>query len=459
MNGTIKHGVSAQLVESSGVTTLPRRKFLQMVGASSIALAAPVTVSSPIAAHENVSSTGGHMPETDPDVIGWMQGFPPAPDKTIRFEDGSFYKWPQLRWSFSHIQQLVPTKNVWRGAGAVLPLAKRDLGFEKLSITTDSGASLTWDQALSEASSDGLAIMHKGVLVHESYQGGCKPHLPHTIMSCAKSIAGILVEMLIEEGGLDPNAVMSSYMPEYKNTAWADATLRQTIDMLVGLEFHEDYLDKDSDVWRFLRAGGMIPTSPDDSGPKTIAEYLVTVRKQGQHGEAFAYREPNINAVTWLLQRVTNTDLADLASSRIWQHVGAEHDACYMLDSIGSCTTMCCTLRDFARLGEFVRTGGKDKLLRSGYIDRLAQGGDRQLFAKAGMKVMKGWSYKGLWWIRHTDRGSQVLARGAHGQILYIDPEAELVIARFGSTELSPGYLQDHINLPLFDAITAHLHH
>lgn len=268
-------------------------------------------------------------------------------------------------------------------------------------------------------------------------------------MACAKFIAGMLVEMLIQEGELDPNALMSSYIPEYKNTAWADATLRQTIDMLIGLEFHEDYLDKDSDVWRFLRAGGMIPVSPDDKGPKSIAEYLITVRKQGKHGETFAYREPNINAVTWLLQRVTNSDLADLVSSRIWQHIGAEHDACYMTERIGFCTTMSCTLRDFAHLGEFVRTGGKNKRLRTSYIDSLVQGGDRQLFAKADMKSMKGWSYK----------GTQVLARGAHGQVLYIDPAAELVTARFGSAELAPSYLQDHINLPLFDAITTHLQH
>jgi len=397
--------------------------------------------------------------ETNPDTLGWMQGFPPAPDKTIRFVDGSFYRWPQLRWSFSHLQELVPTKSVWRGMQAHSPLPKNDRVFEKLSITTQSGSVLSWHEALAGTSSDGIAIMHKGVLVHESYQGGCKPHLPHTIMSCGKSIAGILSEMLMADEKLAPDALMSSYMPEFKNTAWADATLSQTLDMLVGLEFHEDYLDPNSDVWRFLRAAGMIPRVAGDKGPDSIAQYLQGVRKQGHHGQVFAYREPNINAVTWLLQRVTNTDLAQLVSSRIWQHIGAEHDAYYILDPVGFCTTLSCTLRDFVRLGEFVRSGGNGSLANPGYINRLARGGDRTLFAKAGMPAMDGWSYTGLWWIRHTATGNQVLARGAHGQVLYIDPQAELVVARFGSTKLAPSYLQDHINLPLFDAITAHLQH
>ncbi|MFT5580524.1 MAG: hypothetical protein ACI9WS_003291 [Paraglaciecola psychrophila] len=56
--------------------------------------------------------------ETNPETLGWMQGFPPAKDKVIRFNDGSFTQWPELRWTFSHIQQLVPTKTVWRGAAA-----------------------------------------------------------------------------------------------------------------------------------------------------------------------------------------------------------------------------------------------------------------------------------------------------------------------------------------------------
>lgn len=55
--------------------------------------------------------------ESDPETLGWMQGFPPAPGRTITFQDGSFRSFPELRWAWSNIRQLVPTVNVWRGAG------------------------------------------------------------------------------------------------------------------------------------------------------------------------------------------------------------------------------------------------------------------------------------------------------------------------------------------------------
>ena len=38
-----------------------------------------------------------------------MQGFPPPPDKTVRFSDGSSGNFPATRWAFSHFRELVPT--------------------------------------------------------------------------------------------------------------------------------------------------------------------------------------------------------------------------------------------------------------------------------------------------------------------------------------------------------------
>lgn len=46
--------------------------------------------------------------ECDPETLGWMRGFPPAPDRLITFQDGSFRNFPELRWAWSNIRQLVP---------------------------------------------------------------------------------------------------------------------------------------------------------------------------------------------------------------------------------------------------------------------------------------------------------------------------------------------------------------
>ena len=85
-------------------------------------------LASAISAGAQTAPTFPDAQASDPVTMGWMVGSPPPPDKVIRFADGSFYRFPQLRWTFSNFRQLVPTSNVSRGgrAGSALPRAERD---------------------------------------------------------------------------------------------------------------------------------------------------------------------------------------------------------------------------------------------------------------------------------------------------------------------------------------------
>lgn len=105
-----------------------------------------------------------------PDQVRWMEGLPPPPEAGIRFDDGSFYSWPQIRWTFSNIQQLVPTRSVWRGPDACRPLAGSTDGLGRPAIRTTDGQDLTWDMALDELHTDGRVVLHRGRLVHEEYR-------------------------------------------------------------------------------------------------------------------------------------------------------------------------------------------------------------------------------------------------------------------------------------------------
>jgi CubicO group peptidase (beta-lactamase class C family) len=49
------------------------------------------------------------------------------------------------------------------------------------------------------------------------------------------------------------------------------------------------------------------------------------------------------------------------------------------------------------------------------------------------------------------------MARGIFGQALYIDPQHEVVIARYGSHPLAANPVQDPIILPAYRAIARHL--
>ncbi len=388
----------------------------------------------------------------------WMTGHPPAPDKVIRFGDGSFYQWPQLRWSFNHMEQLVPTKAAWRGPGASRPLERDGARLVESDITLADGTRLSWEEMLSTSHTDALAILHHGKLVYEKYRGEAGPHTPHTLMSCNKSLVGTIAELLIEQEVLDANALVTSVLGELQGSAWADATIRQVMDMVVGMSLDENYLDPTSDVWTFIRSTGMIPADQDNL--ITLADFLPTIAKEGQHGQVFAYREPNIFVLGWILRRVTGRGLNDLASDLIWQHIGAEHDYLFMVDSVGGETTASATLRDFLRFGLlFTNQGrvGTKQVLPTRVVESILAGGDQEVFAQGDYGNLHDWSYRSQWWYRHVAGRCCPVARGAHGQTLYIDPERDLVIARFGSSPEAPSSLLDPIIWPLVDTITEQL--
>ena len=127
---------------------------------------------------------------SDPRVLGWMQGFPPAPDKTIRFTDPDYFSFPKLRWTVCHFRELMPTEGVDDGAGKVraLPvMLKRGLDDVAFQPMSDTGR-MTWGQAFDANYTDGVIVLHHGRIVYERYAGCLNPQMLHGAMSVTKSL-------------------------------------------------------------------------------------------------------------------------------------------------------------------------------------------------------------------------------------------------------------------------------
>lgn len=402
--------------------------------------------------------------ETDPVHMGWMQGSPPPPEKTIKFEDGSFGRFPQTRWSFAHYRELFPTARVTRGHGPVSPLPKllrSDL--DDVSFLPIGGQKpMTWAAALQAVYGDAAIILHRGRIVYERYQGVMDGDTPHIIFSVSKSFSGILAEMLIAEGKLDENARVARYIPELAASGFGDATVRQVLDMTTGLDYSENYADPKAQVAQFAMAIGATPRPVGYSGPRNGFDFLKAVRKAGAHGDQFTYRSVNTEVVGLLLARATGKRLPDLLSERIWSKLGAEHDADFVVDSTGTALAsggLNVTLRDGARFGEMMRLNGRYngmQIIPAAAIASIRRGGRQADFAKAGYATLPNWSYRSQWWISHNSDGAYT-ARGIYGQTIYIDPKAEMVIVRFASNPKASNANFDPISLPAYQAIADRL--
>jgi CubicO group peptidase (beta-lactamase class C family) len=398
---------------------------------------------------------------TDPNTIGWMRGFPPPQDKLIEFNAQSL-TFPRTRWSFSHIRQLQPTVAVWRGAGAPskLPRAERDL--DGVTFTDASGARHTFADMLALTYTDGILVMHKGRVVYERYFGALDDHTPHIAMSVTKSFVGTLAAILADEGKLDPSAPVTRYVPELANSAYGDATVRDVMDMTVGVAYSENYADPNAQIWDYARAGGLIPRPPGYGGPKNFYAFLETLRKEGEHGQVFAYKTVNAEVLAWILRRATGEPLAKLMSERLWQPIGAEADAYFEVDGIGTESGgggLNTTLRDLARFGETMRRNGRfngRQIVPAAVVADIHRGGDPAKFAKAGFTTLPGWSYRDMWWVSNDDHGV-IEARGIYGQAIYVDPKAEMTIVRYASHPIAANGANDGVTLPAFRAVALDL--
>lgn len=67
-------------------------------------------------------------------------------------------------------------------------------------------------------------------------------HTLHAWASSSKSMTGTLAAMLAHEGLFDPEAVVSTYLPELKDSGFADATIRKVMDMTTAVWFTETIL-------------------------------------------------------------------------------------------------------------------------------------------------------------------------------------------------------------------------
>ena len=403
--------------------------------------------------------------ESDPNTMGWMQGFPPPADKTLSAADGSFFVFPALRYSVTHMREFMPTREVRAAKEKYFTFKTRiDDAIDSVTfMPTGESTPMTWAESLEKNYTDGIIVVHKGKIVYEKYAGSLKPDGLHAAMSVSKSFTGTLGAILIAEGVIDETKLVGEYVPELKQSAFGDATVRQVLDMTTSIQYSEDYNDPNAEVWKFTAAGN--PFRPADySGPRDYYEYLATVKKiPGQeHGEKFGYRTINTEVMGWIISRVTGKSITELLSEKIWVPMGAKYDGYYQLDPSGIAFAgggFNLNLRDMAAFGEMLRNGGKvgrKQIIPAAAVQDIANGGDKAVFARGDHPELVGWSYRSMWWNTGNADGAYC-ARGVHGQTIYIDPAAQMVIVRFASHPMAANKYNDPWSLPAYQAVADYL--
>ncbi|HEY4162316.1 MAG TPA: serine hydrolase [Dongiaceae bacterium] len=335
---------------------------------------------------------------------------------------------PWNRWAFQNIREILPTAEVWRGAGAAYPFPRQERDLDGLAVQSLAGGETTLGGLLDETYTDGFLVLKDGVLVYERYFNGMNARSLHLSQSMAKSVTGAVFGILAGRGLLDPKAPVTDYLPELAETAWRGASLQQVLDMTTGIKFSEEYTDRYSEVGQMDVAAGWKPIPPGSDPafvwPEHIWELILRIKTATRpHGEAFEYRSIETDILAFTMERVTGKRLPQLVSEEIWQKIGAEESASFTLDPAGyalACGGFNASLRDYARFGAMMLGDG-------------VEGGSGIVPADWVAEIRRGTGqYHNQFWLEHPSQRN-LMCLGVFGQMIWMGFEHRMVVVKLST--------------------------
>jgi CubicO group peptidase (beta-lactamase class C family) len=197
--------------------------------------------------------------------------------------------------------------------------------------------------------------------------------------------------------------------------------------MSSGVRFSEEYTGTD-DVARLVANTYLLQGA---GGPSAVTPFN---ERAATAGTKFSYASVETQVLGLVLRAATNRPPAEYLESRIWQLIGAEADATWLIDNSGQEATYCClnaVLRDYARLGLLLAHDGNwhgRQIIPAAWVrDATTARADQPQPRPGGLSPLFGYGYGYQTWILPGEHRMFVFW-GVRGQRIYVDPQSKLVM-------------------------------
>jgi CubicO group peptidase (beta-lactamase class C family) len=358
------------------------------------------------------------LSDTGPDAaaFGAAEGYPVGTRATLGHQN-------TMVGSYSHFDQILPANPVPRAA---TPAPFQRAPAELALTYSFRGVTHTLDQYLDRHPATGLLIVRDRTIMFEHYRYGRTPQDRFTSQSMAKTVLAMLVGIAIDEGkirSIDDSAAI--YVPELADTELGRTPIRALLTMTSGLAFTELYNGHD-DMAKMSHA----LFQPGSAGAANVLAQFGT--RNAAAGTVWHYAGRDSELLGLVLADAVRMPLAQYLSTRIWQRIGTEADASWVVDAAGQEAAFCCvnaTLRDWARFGLLLANDGawdgQQVIPRQWVLDSTTAAPPGSVLAPG--KVSRRYGYGYQTWVLSGPRREFALI-GVHGQMILVDPALKLVL-------------------------------
>ncbi len=426
-----------------------------------------------------------------------MNGMCPPMDKRVTLDNWCDTT-DTTRWTNFNASTVFKSVPIDRGTSPVWILQREMLDPERVARShvlwgrspADSTSICVRDW-LKRTETDAFLVLHNGRIVVEQYFGEMTPHTRHAIFSASKSILASVVARFLADGTLNEDEMVTRYVPEFRDTAFEGATIRQLLDMQAGIAYRSflspaefEKLDQQArKEWSFgspemrkathecaesLRMQGFFRKLPTEDG-LGVYDFLLTLKQNRPHGSYFDYSEPNVIGLQAALEKATGTPYVEHLA-KFMQELGVERSPQTMIDEIGTPIGNCglqMTARDLGRWGQalcnggHVRNGEKIPGLERFVDDIMATPNSDKWSEKTNVWGLAptGTGYRNLCWTSPVEKGfaRTVHAAGLYGQRVFIRKPEKVVLVKVASNQTSSENAKDEVAARSFMDLVAEL--
>lgn len=351
----------------------------------------------------------------DEETLGKSQGYPVCPLPAAGLAEQRC-----LVGMLSHYDQIVPARKVAKGAG-VLEL-KRAADEPRISYAFQGrGGDTDWYQKNNR--NTGLLVMKGDTIMVERYQYDRKPEHRMQSFSMAKTVVAMLMGIAVAEGKIASiEDTAARYVPGLKGHPYGETKLRDLLTMSSGVTFREDYDGRD-DVSMLARK------TLYQEGPGGVDTVLPFTGRANPPGTKFYYASGETQVLGLVLRAVVAKPLAEYLSEKIWQPMGAESDATWLIDAGGNemgYIGLNATLRDWGRLGMLLANYGNlngRQIIPSEWV-KAATAVNAPHLAVGTATRFNGYGYQ-TWLV---DNEGKFALLGVRGQGVFVDPKSKVVV-------------------------------
>jgi hypothetical protein len=326
--------------------------------------------------------------------------------------------------TFRNIDRLFPTRTV-PASSTPLPLPPARVPLTAVRFS-DQGRQYDLEAYFELNQVAAILVLQDGRVKLERYRFGNTERTRWMSMSIAKSITSTLIGAALKEGYIRSlSDSVTRYVSSLTGSAYDGVSVRDVLMMASGVRWNETYTDPSSDRRRLLEA-------QISQMPGSALAVMKSLPRAAAPGTVHTYNTGETQVAAEILRAAVGRPLATYLSERIWSTFGMEAEANWWLASPGGIeiggSGFSATLRDYGRFGLFILGGGVaggaggDSILPAGWL--------REATTSKTLRDGSRLDYGYLWW---PGRDGAFMAIGIHGQYLYLNPAANVVIVVWGA--------------------------